>query len=94
MPLQPSAAPPPDWHVRIEEECYRALAVARPAAQAVDADATGDADASGDDATPLNAYEWMSFDIGPTLLSWLEREAPTTPGAPPGAPGPRKPRPP
>ena len=24
----------------------------------------------------VNAYAWMSFDVGPTLVEWLETEAP------------------
>ncbi len=35
----------------------------------------------GRDDTPLNALEWMSFDVGSTLLRWLESHAPATYGA-------------
>ena len=60
---QPSAAPFHDWNVRITEQCYRPNAAAR----------------IHDDAGRLRAtfdnYAHMSFDFGPTLLSWLERAA-------------------
>jgi len=57
---EPSAAPDRDWNTRITRECYAPLA-ALPAA---------------DGAHTLSAYEWLSFDAGPTLLAWLDRAAP------------------
>ncbi|HUK22542.1 MAG TPA: DUF3536 domain-containing protein [Gemmatimonadales bacterium] len=61
-----SAAPFHDWNERIEQECYRAVVAAR----------TYDAD--GRIRGILNTLERISFDYGPTLLEWMEREAPGT----------------
>ncbi len=61
---QPSAAPYPDWNQRITAECYRPNASAR----IVD----GKAQILG----IVDNYARMSFNVGPTLLTWLEREAP------------------
>lgn len=60
---EPSAAPYHDWNQRIDHECYAAVAAARlPVAP--------------DGASrQTNLYRALSFDFGPTLLSWLEREA-------------------
>ena len=59
---EPSAEPDHDWNARIERECYGPIVSApRPAGDPI--------------RGPLNALEWMSFDFGPTLLRWLEREA-------------------
>src|SRR5215207_7272038 len=63
---QPTAAPFHDWNVRIEHECYRAVVAARVL------------DAEGRIARVLNALEYTSFDFGPTLLAWMEQEAPST----------------
>ena len=58
VPEQPSAAPFHDWNERITAECYRANGwVAIP----------GD---DGADAI-VNTFEHLSFNVGPTLLSWL-----------------------
>src|SRR4051794_21295313 len=61
-----SAAPAHDWNERITMECYRPNAYARIV----------------DDRDRLVAivdnYERLSFDTGPTLLSWLERHHPET----------------
>ncbi|MEA5619370.1 DUF3536 domain-containing protein [Cronbergia sp. UHCC 0137] len=58
---QPSASPFHDWNERIHWECYRPNAFARVL----------------NDRNELvgivNNYEYMSFNIGPTLMSWLER---------------------
>ncbi|MBD2625043.1 DUF3536 domain-containing protein [Trichormus variabilis] len=58
---QPSATPFHDWNERIHWECYRPNAFARVL----------------NDRNELvgivNNYEYMSFNIGPTLMSWLER---------------------
>jgi hypothetical protein len=61
-----NAAPFHDWNARIERECYRAVAAARVPA------------ADGRIARIVNALSWTSFDFGPTLLDWMEREAPDT----------------
>jgi hypothetical protein len=66
---EPSAAPFHDWNERIEQDCYRAVAAARIPGHA------------GRIARIVNAYEWLSFNFGPTLLEWLERAAPDTYGA-------------
>ncbi len=66
VPDQPSAAPFPNWNVRITEECYSANAHARIL------------DERGRPLHELNNYEWISFDFGPTLLSWLEVNAHST----------------
>src|SRR6185295_17128825 len=57
---QPSAAPFHDWNERIHFECYRPNAFVR----------LSDA---GPDEEFVNNYESMSFNFGPTLLSWLEQ---------------------
>jgi len=61
---QPSAQPYPDWNARITAECYRPNAAAR----IVDGDARI--------IRIVDNYERMSFNVGPTLMAWLEREAP------------------
>ena len=61
-----SAAPYHDWNQRIERECYRAVVAARVAAK------------SGRIGHVVNTLEWVSFNFGPTLLEWLEREARST----------------
>ncbi|HEY2774246.1 MAG TPA: DUF3536 domain-containing protein [Candidatus Binatia bacterium] len=61
---QPGAAPAHDWNERITEECYRSNAEARLLADP-------------DRALPgrdFSNYSRMSFDFGPTLLSYLARE--------------------
>ncbi len=63
---QPSAAPYHDWNARIEHECYRAIVAARVL------------DDEGRIARVVNALAYTSFDAGPTLLAWLERESPAT----------------
>ena len=61
-----NAAPAHDWNQRIERECYRAVTAARLPGR------------GGRIARIENALEWTSFDVGPTLLDWMEREAPET----------------
>lgn len=61
-----SAAPFHDWNQRIERECYRAVVAAR---------VTG---RDGRIQRLVNTLEWTSFNVGPTLLEWLEREARST----------------
>ncbi|WP_392533575.1 DUF3536 domain-containing protein [Nostoc sp. C117] len=58
---QPSAAPFHDWNERIHWECYRPNAFAR---------VLND---RGEVVEIVNNYEHFSFNIGPTLMSWLER---------------------
>jgi alpha-amylase/alpha-mannosidase (GH57 family) len=58
---QPSAAPFHDWNERIHWECYRPNAFAR---------VLND---RGEVINIVNNYEYLSFNIGPTLMSWLER---------------------
>ncbi len=62
--LQDSAYPYHDWNDKITEECYRPNAASRilgPDKKIIDI---------------VNNYSKISFDLGPTLLSWLERHAP------------------
>ena len=63
---QPEAAPHHDWNARIAAECYRRLAFARLASPA------------GRIADLANAYADMSFNVGPTLMEWLEAHDPAT----------------
>jgi alpha-amylase/alpha-mannosidase (GH57 family) len=64
--LQDSAAPYHDWNERITAECYAPNAVARIL------------DGQARILKLLNNYSRMSFNFGPTLLSWLEAKAPET----------------
>ena len=57
---QPSAAPFHDWNERIHFECYRPNAFVR-------------LSDTGADERFVNNYELISFNFGPTLLSWLEQ---------------------
>lgn len=61
---QPSASPYHDWNERIYHECYRPNAFAR---------ILND---QGQIVGLVNNFEYLSFNIGPTLLSWLERYDP------------------
>ncbi|MBU1003634.1 MAG: DUF3536 domain-containing protein [Proteobacteria bacterium] len=61
-----SAAPGLNWNERICRESYSPLAFARLL------------DAKGTIRTIVNSYEWISFNFGPTLLSWMQRHAPQT----------------
>jgi alpha-amylase/alpha-mannosidase (GH57 family) len=62
--LQDSAYPYHDWNERITAECY----APNTAARVLDQDShIGDI---------INNYSRMSFNIGPTLLSWMERHKP------------------
>jgi alpha-amylase/alpha-mannosidase (GH57 family) len=59
---EPSADPYHDWNERVTAECYAPNAAAK---------------ILGDDGLVdriVNNYAWISFDVGPTLMSWLERE--------------------
>jgi len=66
VPVEPGAAPYHDWNARIESECYRAVVAARRLG------------AEGRIARIVNTLEAVSFDVGPTLLDWLEEAAPST----------------
>jgi alpha-amylase/alpha-mannosidase (GH57 family) len=57
---QPSASPFHDWNERIHHECYRPNAFARILNE------------HGDLVGIVNNFEYLSFNIGPTLMSWLE----------------------
>jgi alpha-amylase/alpha-mannosidase (GH57 family) len=61
---QESAAPYHDWNTRIAAECYEPNARSRVL------------DNAGSIQDIVNNYERISFNFGPTLLSWLAREAP------------------
>ena len=61
---QPSAAPFHDWNERISSECYFANANSR---------ILNDKEKI---VAITNNYARMSFNFGPTLLQWLEREQP------------------
>lgn len=63
---QDSAAPYHDWNARITKECYWPNAHARLM------------DDDGWLCRAISNYARMSFNFGPTLLSWLEAESPTT----------------
>ena len=58
---QLAADPHHDWNERIYHECYRPNALAR---------VLND---RGEVVGIVNNYEYLSFNIGPTLMSWLER---------------------
>ena len=61
-----SAAPFHDWNERICRECYAPVGYARRS------------DRFGNIEDMVNCYSWMSFNFGPTLLSWMEHHAPDT----------------
>src|SRR5581483_4324346 len=63
---EPSAHPYRDWNERITRECYR------PTARARILDGGGRVDRI------VNNYGLISFNLGPTLLSWLQRADPRT----------------
>src|ERR1051326_951077 len=63
---QDSAHPYHDWNARITAECYAPSASARIL------------DAKDRILRIVNNYSTISFNVGPTLLSWLETHAPAT----------------
>ena len=69
--LQDSASPYHDWNTRIAAECYAPNAAARIL------------DGQGRIAAIVNNYARISFNIGPTLLAWLEVQAPSAPAKAP-----------
>ncbi len=58
VPEEPSAAPAHDWNERITDECYRPITEIEVA------------DPEGGTRT-TNVLEHLSYNVGPTLLSWL-----------------------
>ncbi|MGM0574126.1 MAG: DUF3536 domain-containing protein [Myxococcota bacterium] len=62
--VQDSAYPFHDWNARITAECYGPNATSRIL------------DGDGRIIDIVNNYGWMSFNFGPTILSWLERHEP------------------
>lgn len=64
--LQDSALPFHDWNERICKECYNPNSVSKIV------------DSRNKILDVVNNYEHMSFNFGPTLLSWLEHFAPLT----------------
>src|SRR5438552_8357007 len=64
LELQDSAYPYHDWNERITAECYAPNATSRIM------------DAEGRILSLVNNYSQISFNFGPTLLSWLEINAP------------------
>ena len=61
---QPSAHPYHDWNERITAECYRPNTAARVV------------DNSNQIIQIVDNYQRMSFNVGPTLMSWLADKAP------------------
>ncbi len=64
--LQDSAAPFHDWNARIAKECYKPNSVSRIV------------NSKNQILDIVNNYEFISFNIGPTLLSWMEENVPDT----------------
>ena len=64
--LQDSAYPYHDWNDRITAECYAPNGCSRIL------------DSEGRIVKIQNNYAWMSFNFGPTLLSWIKEKAPET----------------
>ena len=61
IPQQVSAKPAVDWNERVYSECYRTNAYSRYL------------DGFGHVLDIINNYEYISFNFGPTLLSWMEK---------------------
>ena len=62
--VQDSASPYHDWNARITAECYAPNTAARRV------------DAANRIIDIVDNFERISFNVGPTLLAWLAREAP------------------
>jgi len=62
--LQDSAYPFHDWNERISEECYKTNTASRIL------------DKEGDIVGIINNYTSISFNFGPTLLSWMKKHQP------------------
>ena len=63
---QETAAPYADWNLRINRECYAPNTKSRLLGP------------DGSITRLINNYEYLSFNFGPTLLSWLEKADPGT----------------
>lgn len=63
---QPSAAPFHDWNDRIAAQCYSPNAASRILS------------GSGRIQNIVNNYEYMSFNMGPTLMGWIRTHLPDT----------------
>ena len=61
---QDSAAPSHDWNERINNECYNPNSISKIV------------DSNNQILDVVNNYEYMSYNFGPTLLSWMEEFAP------------------
>jgi len=61
---QDSALPSHDWNERINNECYNPNSVSKIV------------DSKNQILNVVNNYEYMSYNFGPTLLSWMEEFAP------------------
>ncbi|MCK4799013.1 MAG: DUF3536 domain-containing protein [Spirochaetes bacterium] len=61
---QPSAYPYKNWNIRITKECYEPNCFSRVL------------DHKGKIKDIINNYRYISFNFGPTLLTWLEKEEP------------------
>lgn len=64
IPEQPSAAPAHDWNERVHSESYRPNAFARIPLE--------------EGERVVNNFERLSFNVGPTLMSWMEKADPET----------------
>ncbi|HTL69929.1 MAG TPA: DUF3536 domain-containing protein [Candidatus Eisenbacteria bacterium] len=64
--VEESAKPFHDWNERIASECYAANTRAKIL------------NAKGETSAEVNNFTNISFDIGPTLLSWMRRKDPAT----------------
>ncbi len=64
IPCQTSAYPYHDWNARIAKECYGANSYSRVLNK------------KGRITDIVNNYRYISFNIGPTLLDWLEKFTP------------------
>ena len=64
--VEPSASPYHDWNSRITAECYRPNGAARIY------------DGQGRILDIVNNYRHLSYNFGPTLISWLQEQAPDT----------------
>lgn len=62
--LQDSASPFHDWNERINSECYNPNSVSKIV------------DSRNKILDVVNNYEYISYNFGPTLLSWMEEYAP------------------
>ncbi|MBV9881335.1 MAG: hypothetical protein JO180_12600, partial [Gemmatirosa sp.] len=61
---EPDAEPYHDWTARVAHECYRGVAAARVL------------DGDGRIRRVVNTFASGSFDVGPSLLAWLQRHMP------------------